>query len=273
LYRFIILLLTLCSQQLFADSPKRVITLAPHIIENLYAINAERDVVGTIKFSNYPEAAKSIPVVGDAFGLNIEKIISLKPDLVIAWRGGNKTKDIDKLINLGIKVIYSEPKTLEDLFNELAHYGELFDRQSNAQNVIASIKKDLSKLKALYNSKRAVPLFYQLWHKPLQTTGNDPWLNQLIDICGGINIFKSSNSGFPQVSIEQILAAQPEAIIVPTNQSNIVKYLTFWQQWPAINAVKKSNILRVDADALHRYTPRVINGVRNLCLAIDKARN
>ncbi|MBV7314742.1 cobalamin-binding protein [Shewanella sp. NIFS-20-20] len=268
-----LLLLAVANDALAAtptEPAMRIVALSPHSVELLFAIGAGSKIVAATDHADYPEAAKKIPSIGGYYGISIEKIISLKPDLVVFWQSGNRPEDIQRLKSLGIALVNSDPKTLADIGATLIKLGQLTGLEANAQQAASHYQAQLDQLQRHYQQSALVSVFYQLWPKPLMTVANGSWIEQILTVCHGDNIFAGSATEYPQVSVEQVIMAAPEVILQSGNQGNVAGI--DWQQWPSIPAVKRQHIIQLDADLLHRPTPRVLQGITQVCQALDQAR-
>ncbi|WDE06541.1 cobalamin-binding protein [Thalassomonas viridans] len=250
----------------------RIIALAPHIVEMLYDVGAGGQIIGTTDFADYPEQAKDIPSIGNYVRLQLEKVITLQPDLIIAWKSGNPSDDLARLRQLGFEIVYSEPKTFSDIAKELRRFADLSGHSEQGQQVADDFLKQLEKIKESYRDKQSVTAFYELWSRPLTTVAKGSWPQQHLNICGAKNPFEQVSSPYPQVNIEQVLKTQIQLIIQPLSQNQKDREGFNWRDWPTIQAVKENNILTPDADALHRMTRRSLQALDKLCSDIDKVR-
>lgn len=253
-----------------AAPAKRVVALSPHSVEMLYAIGAGESIVATTEHADYPQEAVQIPRIGGYHGIQIERVIELDPDLVVVWGSGNKAEDIEKLNKLGFKVYNSDPKTLEAVASELEELGELTGHQEQASMVVADYQLQLKELRVSNAVKPKVKVFYQLWSTPLMSVAKNSWIQQIIDVCHGENVFFDADSDYPQLSLENVLLKMPEVILQSQDKGNILG--VDWSPWQEIPAVKNNHIYPLNADLLHRAAPRAILGVKSLCDALDKAR-
>jgi len=255
---------------------QRIIALAPHSVELLYAIGAGDRIVATTEYADYPKAALKIPRVGNANGIQIERVIELKPDLVIVWQGGNKSADIQKLKSLGVNLLSTQPFKISDISKELRQLGKLTGLEQQANKVIEEVEKRYKEITNKYKSRSKVKTFYQLWHDPLTSIGPDSWLESLLNDCNAENIFKDAFSSYPVVSIESVLVKNPQAIIIPhhsgDNDLQATEKTRIWKKWSEISAVKNGHVSVINGDLLHRFTPRVLDGLQTLCEDIDKVR-
>lgn len=278
LVRYTLLLLVLLCVGAQADSnantggvPKRIIALAPHITEMLFAIGAGDKVVAVSDYSDYPEQAQNLPSVASYASINLEAVLALKPDLVIAWRSGNPAAELARLEALGIRIAYSDPLTLDDIATELIQLGELSGQAVQAKAAARALSQQLAELRAQYQHKTPLPVFFAMGTAPLSTVANNAWPQQMLTLCGAQNVFSQVKGDYPQVGIEQLLLAAPELIIQPVKQVDMADW-RYWQRFNTLPAVKKQQFLAIEADLIYRTTPRTISGIRQLCQGIDKYR-
>ena len=194
-----------------------IIALSPHIVEMLYDIGAGGQIIGTTEYSDYPIAAKNIPRIGNYLGIQIERVIELKPDLIIAWKTGNPSSDLAKLKQLGFTIKYSQPNTFEDLAKEMKIFGALTGNAIQGNIQAEKFLIELAQIKKSYKSKPPITAFYELWSTPLTTIAKSSWPQQFLNICKINNPFKAVGTPYPQVNIEQILQMNINIIIQPTS--------------------------------------------------------
>ncbi|MCQ8878056.1 cobalamin-binding protein [Pseudoalteromonas shioyasakiensis] len=265
----------LASVNLLADTNKqqlRIVALAPHIVENLYAIGAGAQIVGTVEYADFPEAANTIPRLGGHQGIQIEKLLALKPDLVLAWKTGSKIDDLALIERMGVEISYSEANEVEKVADELLRLGKITGREESAKHAANQFQQKLRAIKAKQQAKSSVAIFYQLWPEPMMTVSKNTWINQLIEICHGSNVFANNQTDYPLISIENVIVAKPEVIILPEEKSKIKQPVIDWQQWPEVPAVKLNQFIQVNADLLHRFTTRMLDGLDDMCNKIDQSR-
>jgi vitamin B12 transport system substrate-binding protein len=251
---------------------KRIVALAPHIVEMLFDMGAGDKIVGTVAYADYPEAALSIPRVGSYHGMQVEKILALKPDLVIVWESGNATPDIEKIQRLGLNVIFSAPKNIEDVATEIRYFGDVIGHQVQAEKVATTFEQRLVSLRKQNKHKDPIKVFYQLWSEPMMTINGETWINQLVEVCQGVNVFGSNPTLYPKIGIENVIVAQPELMILPDENSDKPQPIINWQKWTEIPAVKNNKFIHVDADLLHRFSTRMLSGIEDMCEKIDGQR-
>ena len=270
-----LIVLTLSFQNIaFSQDIKqqRIIALSPHSVELLFLLGAGDQIIATTSFADYPEAAKLIPVIGGYNGIQIEKVLSLKPDLIIAWEGGNKLDDLDQLERLGLNVYRTQTNSLSEIADEIRRLGELIGVPDRANSEADQYLNGLAALKQEYSNKRPIRFFYQLWNEPLRAMAAKSWINEMLVGCGGVNIFNGSVNEYPQVSIENVLAEQPELIIIPSHHGHGLGEGDFWQNWPEVPAVKNNRIFYVNGDLLHRFSVRTLEGMKTVCEHLDSVR-
>ena len=249
---------------------KRIIALSPQGVEMLFAIGAGEAIVATTDHADYPVAAKKIPSIGGFYGIQIERVIELNPDLVVVWQSGNKLADINQLRELGFRLFNSDPKSLADVASELEQLGQLTGHSQQAKSVADDYRQKLAQIRQQNQTKPAVKVFYQLWSTPLMTVAKGSWVQNLIEVCHGDNVFYDAASEYPQISIENVLLTGAEVILQSQDEGNVQGIN--WANWPELPAVKNQHIYQLDADLLHRATPRAILGVNAVCQALDKVR-
>ncbi len=251
---------------------QRIVTLAPHIVEQLFAIGAGDLIVGTVSYSDYPEAAKEIPVIGGYNRFDLETIIALKPDLVIGWLSGTSAAQLEQLKGLGIAIFLDEPKRVDDIATNIERLGVITGRHRQAAEVVREFREGFGRLREQYQSKQRVTLFYQLWHQPLMTINGEQIINDILNQCGGENIFRELTALTPVVSREAVIAADPEVIITSGMKDARPESHDEWMAWGSMRAVKGGHIYSINPDIIHRASPRMLKGAEKICGFIDSAR-
>lgn len=255
------------------DEPAgRIVSLAPHITELLFTAGTGDRLVGAVEHSDYPAAAEKVPRVGDAFRIDLERIASLEPDLVVAWESGNPADAVTSLRELGIPVLVTEVHGLDDIPDLLTTLGELAGSPGPARKAAASFREEIDELRGRYSDREPVRVFYQATAQPLYTIGGRHVINQAIRLCGGRNVFAAENALAPSVGEESVIAAAPEMIVAGA-QPDEPEPLERWRQWDSIPAVAAGHLYRVDADRLNRSTTRLATGAAELCRVLERARS
>ena len=252
---------------------KRIVTLAPHAAESLYAAGAGDKLVGTVDYSDYPPAAKKVPRVGGYSRVDLEAVAALKPDLVLAWESGNNMTQVDQLKALGLTVYVSQPNTIENVANQIERLGQLAGTEAVANAVADHFRKQLENLRAANAGKPKVRVFYQIWKTPLMTVGGPQIITDAIRICGGENVFGHLKQMAPNVSVEAVLEADPEAIVATGMGDARPEWLHDWDPWTRMTAVKRHNLFHINPDIMQRHTPRILDGTEKLCAHLDVARS
>ncbi len=256
-----------------AQPAQRIVTLAPNLVETLFAAGAGGKLVGTVEFSNYPEAARKVPLVGSYSRLDLEAVAALKPDLVIAWHSGNAPAHIDKLRALGLPIYFSQPDRIEDVAAEIERFGILAGTSKIGNAAAQQFRERLAGLKKTYSTRPPVRTFYEIWQQPLATVGKNQIISSVIRLCGGENVFEKLDSLAPIVTVEAVIAANPEAIVASGMGESRPEWLDDWKRWTSITAVARSNLFFVLPDLIQRHTPRLLDGAERLCQHLETARS
>lgn len=251
---------------------RRIVSLAPHATELLFAAGAGGRLIGAVEYSDYPEAAKRVPRVGGYSNPDLECIVALKPDLVLVWQSGNAAATVSRLKSLGLQVYQSQPDRLEDIPASIEKLGRLAGSETAARRAAAGFRQRLEALRTRYSTRPPVPMFYQAWHQPLLTVGGSQIISDVIRLCGGENIFAGLAAKAPSVSVEAVLAADPEAIVASGMGHDTPIGLDDWRQWKRMKAVARGNLFPISADLMQRPTPRLLDGAEQLCRHLETAR-
>lgn len=255
-----------------AQPAKRIVSLAPHMTETLFAAGAGALIVGTVDYSDYPEAAKKIPRVGGYSRLDLEAIAAMKPDLIVGWQSGNAAAHLEKLKGLGYTMYVSQPNRIEDVASEIERLGTLAGTGAVANAEAKRLRERLAALRAQYGGKTPVRTFYQIWKQPLMTVGKNQIISDAIRLCSGENVFGKLDQMAPTVTVEAVIAANPEAIIASGMGDSRPEWLDDWKKWTSIEAVKRDNLFFVQPELIQRHTPRLLEGTERLCQHLEKVR-
>lgn len=256
-----------------ARPAQRIVTLAPHLVETLYAAGAGEQLVGTVDFSNYPAAAQKKIRVGGYSQLDLEAIVAQKPDLVIAWQSGNAPAAIARLRALGLTVYVSQLNRIDDVAGEIERFAVLAGTSAVGNKAAASFRSRLAALQKRYSGKPTVRTFYQIWQQPLMTVGGGQIISSVIRLCGGDNVFGALTALAPTVTVEAVIAANPEAIVASGMGEARPEWLDDWRHWTTMTAVARDNLFFVPPDLIQRHTPRLLEGAERLCQHLDTARS
>lgn len=251
---------------------RRVISMAPHATELLFAAGGGARVVGAMNYSDYPEAAKKIPLVGSNSVIDMERVLALKPELIVVWHSGNTARQIAQLESLGVPVFHSEPRTLGQVAGNIERLGRLLGTEAAATDAAGALRARLAGLEARYARRPPVTVFYQIWDQPLYTLNDAQIASDAIRVCGGRNVFGALKAVAPEVGIEAVLQADPEAIMAGKRHDPANPGLKLWEPYKSMTAVKRGNLLTVDGELLTRPGPRVVDGAARLCEALEAVR-
>ena len=250
---------------------RRVVALAPHMTELVFAAGGGDRLVGVIRYSDFPQAARALPVVGDAFALNLERIAQLKPDLVLVWHSGLGERQRAQLQALGLPVYESEIRRVDEIASTLRRLGTLLGTSPTANAASAEVMQRWNTLVARHSARPPVRVFYQLWYQPLMTINGEHLIAQAITACGGVNVFAGLSGLTPTVSWEAAAQADPQ-VIASARVDAQTQPQGRWAELTQVDAVKHQRYALLPPDLLGRMGPRFVDGAQLLCEAFDKAR-
>jgi len=259
------------AEVVLAAPAKRIVSLAPHATELLFAAGAGGAVVGVVAHSDWPAAARLLPRVGDAGALDLERIVALKPDLVVAWPY-TAPSQLATLRAQKIAVFVSDPKTIAGIADDVDKLGTLAATPGIARAAATALRQRQSALAAQYARRDRLRVFYEVWNEPLFTIGGRHLISEAVALCGGENVFAALALPAPSVTIEAVVAAMPEVIFGGDDAGKRPPWLDDWKRWPDIPAVRAGNLFGADGDLMHRPGPRFLDGVAALCEDLDAAR-
>lgn len=251
---------------------RRVISLAPHVTELLFSAGGGERIVGAINYSDHPPEARSIPTIGSNSQLDLERVVALRPDLLIVWQSGNTARQIEQLERLGLPVFRSEPRTLEQVASSIARFGQLLGTDKQAAAAAAAYRSQLARLAARYGQRPTVRVFYQVWDKPLYTLNGKQIVSDAIRLCGGRNVFADLPVLAPEVGVEAVLQQDPEAIVAGDEHAPGDRGVNIWKTYRSMQAVRRNNLFALDGELLTRPGPRTILGAAQLCEKLELAR-
>lgn len=251
---------------------QRIIALAPFLTELVFAAGSGDLLVGVSEYSDYPDAARALPRLGDAYGLDLERVLSARPDLVLVWASGNGATQIERLRQLGLTVYVSEPQRLRDIESTLERLGVLSGRQQSARATAAKYRAGIDALRDRYANRSPVRVFYELWHQPSITVGGSHLISDVITLCGGRNVFADVAELAPVVDIEAVVARDPQVILVGAEAGQADAVQQRWRRWELASAVREGHVYVVPPELLQRQTTRVVEGATRVCKLIARAR-
>lgn len=254
----------------------RVISLAPHVTEMIFAAGGGDRIVGTVSYSDYPPQAREIARVGDNKALDLERIAALKPDLIVVWRHGNAQKQTHRLRALGIPLFYSEPRRLAAIPENMEKLGTLLGTEATARRAADGFRQQVETLRKTYAARPAVTVFYQVWQQPLMTLNGQHLVSDMLALCGGRNLFAAETPLVPTVSVEAVIAGNPEAMLTAgmgaTRSDQPLPDFEMWRRWKQVTAVARNNLFVIDGDLVNRAGPRVAQGAELICKDLETAR-
>ncbi len=266
----LLLALSLFSTSIYAQSIERVISLSPSATEMAYAAGLGDKLVAVSEYSDYPQFAQKLEKVANHQSINIERVLTLQPDLVLAWESGNPAKDIAKLRQLGVNVVYSDANTLEGIANKIEELSQFADDPSIGKNNAAHFRQTLTQLKSTYQTQEPVSYFYQLSEKPIITVGQNNWPSEVFSFCGGRNVFADSRAPYPQVGLEQVIIANPEVIFT---SRHAIENGSMWQPWSEqLQALQKEQVWTLNSDWINRPTQRTLLAIKQVCELFETVR-
>ncbi len=249
---------------------RRVISLAPHLTELMFAAGAGDHLVGVVRDSDYPPQARTIAQIGDAASADFERVIALQPDLVLAWGSGNRVSIVERLRQLGFPVLVLEPRTLADIPRHIGMLGMLAGTDAAAQDAVRSFSARAAKLRARYQHSRPVNVMFEMWHRPIMTVNGDHMISDVLRMCGARNVFADLTQLAAEISLEQVLMRDPEAIVVGSEAAGAG--IADWKDYPYLKAVGQGRVYNVSADLITRQTPRILDAAEQICVDLDGVR-
>jgi iron complex transport system substrate-binding protein len=251
---------------------QRIVSLAPHVTELLFAAGAGEKVVAVSEYSDYPPEVKRLPRIASSASIDVEQLLALRPDLVVAWRLEATARSLDRIASLGIPVFYSEPRRLAHIPSAIEALGALAGTDAAARAAAAGLRTQIDRLRAAYRGRPPIAVFYQIADRPLMTLNGEHLVSDAISLCGGRNVFADAPLIASVVGVEAVLAADPEAIVAARVDPADTAWQADWLRFPGLRAVRDGNLLTLNANEMHRHGPRAIAGTARLCALLDEAR-
>lgn len=248
----------------------RIVSLAPHLTEIAYAAGAGAALVGTVEYSDYPEAARALPRVGDSWRVDLERVLALRPDLVLAWSSGTPRATIERLRALRLQVVEVPTYRLADVPAALRRVGDLAGSRPAAEPAAARFEAEVRRLREQHAGARTLAVFVQIDDEPIFTVNGRHVISEVVELCGGRNVFADLPQIAPQVDVEAVLARDPQVIL--STDDTIADPRAQWLRWPQLAAVRHGTIYALPSDTVARASPRLVEGVAAVCGALDDAR-
>lgn len=256
-----------------AEPARRIVSLAPHLTELLYSAGAGERLIAVGSYSDFPPPARELPRVGSHAAIDYERLLALRPDLVLVWQSGNGADVVARLRALGLTVYVSEPEDIAGVAVTLEQLGHLAGTAGIAGEQAAAFRARHAALAARYGDRAEVTVFYQIWDQPLMTVNGEHLISQALELCGGRNVFAGLSALAPTVSVEAVLAADPQAIVGSGDSGEErPEWLDDWRRWPSLRAVAEGNLFSVPPDLIQRHSVRILDGAELLCRQLEQAR-
>ncbi len=248
---------------------ERIVSVAPNLTELLFAAGAADQVVGVSAYSDYPEAARSLPRIGDAFRLDYERIVALAPTVAVIWETGTPAGVAERLESLGMRVVGIPTRRIDDIAMALLELGALAGTNPAARAAATDFRAQIAKLRDHFRDRPKLRVFVQIDGAPLYTIGGAHLITEIVELCGGMNVFADATVLALPVDLESVLARAPEVILSLDDSDPVA----FWGRFENLEAVRRGNVYRAPADALARPSPRVAEGAAEVCARLDEARD
>lgn len=255
-----------------AQPAQRIVSLAPHVTETIYAAGAGERLVGAVQFSDFPVAARAVPRVGGFASLDLEAITALRPDLIVAWLSGNSAAQLERLEQLGFVVYRSQPKQVDDVATDIENVGMLAGNGAAGRKAAAAFRAKVKALRTRYAGRRDLRVFYEVWNQPLLTVSDAHIIGDVITACGGHNVFGGLPLAAAPVDVEAVLQADPDVIVASGMAGERPEWLDAWRAWPHLRAVQWNHLYSIPPDILQRAGPRIVDGIDAMCRVLERAR-
>lgn len=254
-----------------AAPARRIVTLAPSATELVFAAGAGARIVGTVDTSDYPPQARSVARVGDVHAIDLERIVALAPDLIVTWPYTTPAQ-VERLRARGIAVFVADPKAIDGIAGDIERLGTLVGTSADADAAAAAFRRRIEALRQRHGERKTLRVFYEIWDPPIYTIGGGHLISEAIALCGGENVFAALALPAPEVGVEAVLAARPDVIVAGADGAVRPPWLDRWTRWRDVPAVRQGHLFVVDANLLHRDSPRFADGAAALCAVLDAAR-
>jgi iron complex transport system substrate-binding protein len=266
----VLVLLVLAASANAATPPQRIVSLAPHLTELAFTAGAGDRIVATVEYSNHPEAARTIPRIGDAFRVDLERLIELRPDAVLVWESGTPKPTVERIRALQLPVFSFQTQRLEHVATVLREIGRLAGTSEIAERAAADYERRIQELRERYRDRAPLRVFIEVDDRPLYTVNGKQIMSELVELCGGRNVFADLNELAPAISIESVIAANPQVIV--STDDTVPDAAAGWSRWRHIEAVRTGNVYTLRSDDIARATTRLTVAAESVCRTLDTAR-
>ena len=255
-----------------AAAPARIVSLSPHITELLFAVGAGDRIVGVDSYSDYPAQARRIQRVADVFAIDMERLVTVRPDLVVYWKSGTPMRQQDQLKAMGFNLYGTEQRHLADIGSALLDFGRMAGTEAQGRQAATQYEAGLQVLRTRYADRAPLSVFYQVWDRPMYTLTGAHVVSEALSLCGARNVFADLKGLAPVVETEAVLARNPDVVIIAAVGAEGERQARNWASFAGLNAAREHHIYLIDPDLLNRMTPRILQGVDRLCRTLDQAR-
>jgi len=252
---------------------QRMVTLAPALTELVFAAGAGSKLVAVSAWSNYPAEVTRLPIVADHAAVNREALLALKPDVVLAWKTGTPERMMESVRSLGIPVRLIDGQRIDDVPRLLREIGQIANTTAPAEQAAKTYESRLANIRKQHASLRAVPSLIEVWHAPFMSVSGAHYMSDALVACGGRNVLADQPGVTPEVSLERIVEIDPEAIIGAGSADGAAKFRENWKRFSSLKAVRNDALIWLDPDTFQRQTPRLLDGVEQLCAALARVRS
>jgi len=264
----LILMLIACAAH--AAAPRRIVSLAPHLTELAFTAGAGDRIVATVEYSNHPDAARAIPRIGDAFRVDLERLLVLRPDVVLVWESGTPAPTVERIRALKLSVVSFQTQRLEHVATVLREIGRLAGTSEVAERAAADYERRIQQLRDRYRDRTPLRVFIEVDDRPLYTVNGRQIMSEIVELCGGRNVFADLSELAPAISIEAVIAANPQAIV--STDDTVPDAAAAWSRWRHIEAVRTGNVYTLRSDDIARATTRLTVAAEAVCRTLDTAR-
>jgi iron complex transport system substrate-binding protein len=264
------LLLVLIAGRAHAAAPQRIVSLAPHLTELAFTAGAGDRIVATVEYSDHPEAARAIPRIGDAFRVDLERLLALRPDVVLVWESGNPAPMLARVRALKLPVVSFQTQRLEHVATALREIGRIAGSSEIAERAAVDYERRIEELRERYRDRETLRVFIEVDDRPLYTVNGKQIISEIVELCGGRNVFADLEVWAPAISIEAVIAANPQAII--STDDTVPDAAAAWSRWRHIEAVRTGNVYTLRSDDIARATTRLTVAAEAVCRTLDTAR-
>jgi iron complex transport system substrate-binding protein len=264
------LFFALIASTVHAAAPQRIVSLAPHLTELAFTAGAGERIVATVEYSNHPDAARSIPRIGDAFRVDLERLLAVRPDVVLVWDSGTPAPTVERIRALNLSVVSFQTHRLEHVALVLREIGRLAGTSEVAERAAADYERSIRALRERYRDRTMVSVFIEVDDRPLYTVNGRHIMSEIVELCGGRNVFADLNALAPAIGIEAVIAANPQAII--STDDTVQDAAAVWSRWRHIEAVRTGNVYTLRSDDIARATTRLTVAAEAVCRTRDTAR-